>query len=106
MVLGVGVSHRITVEAWYGQTIDKPVAEMREYVEAMRAMFQGAEPPEGERWPTKFRFMGYEVRPDLPIYIAALSPNMLRLAGEIGEDVLARWIADNARSLDAPSIQP
>ena len=27
-------------------------------------------------------------------------------AGEIGEDVLARWIADNIRPLDAPSIQP
>jgi death-on-curing protein len=27
-------------------------------------------------------------------------------AGEIGEDVLARWIADNTQSLDAPSIQP
>lgn len=27
-------------------------------------------------------------------------------AGEIGEDVLARWIGDNIRSLEAPSIQP
>ena len=27
-------------------------------------------------------------------------------AGEVGEDVLARWIADNVRSVDAPSIQP
>ena len=27
-------------------------------------------------------------------------------AGEIGEDVLARWIADNVRALHAPSIQP
>ncbi|MGH6770635.1 MAG: type II toxin-antitoxin system death-on-curing family toxin [Xanthobacteraceae bacterium] len=27
-------------------------------------------------------------------------------AGEIGEDVLARWIRDNIRPLEAPSIQP
>jgi death-on-curing protein len=27
-------------------------------------------------------------------------------AGEIGEDGLARWIADNCRALDAPGIQP
>ena len=52
MVLGVGVSHRLTVEAWYGQSIDRPVAEMREYVGAIRAMFRGEEPPEGEKWPT------------------------------------------------------
>ena len=95
MILGVGVSHRITVEGWYGQTIDRPVAEMREYVTAMRAMFGGEDPSGGEdrKWPTKFRFMGYEVRPELPIYIAALSPNMLQLAGEIGDGVLL-WLCD------------
>jgi death on curing protein len=27
-------------------------------------------------------------------------------AGEIGEDVLVRWIADNSRALQAPGIQP
>lgn len=27
-------------------------------------------------------------------------------AGEIGEDVLARWIGDNIRPLNAPGIQP
>ena len=31
-VIGLGVSHRPVVEGWYGQKIDKPVAEMREYV--------------------------------------------------------------------------
>lgn len=93
MTLGIGVSHRLTVEAWYGQSIDRPVTEMREYVGAIRAMFRGEEPPEGEKWPTRFRFMGYEVRPELPIYIAALSPNMLRLAGEIGDGVLL-WLCD------------
>ena len=30
--LGLGVSHRPVVEAWHGQTIDKPLAEMREYL--------------------------------------------------------------------------
>jgi len=93
MIIGLGVSHRVTVEGWYGQSIDRPVAEMREYVGAIRAMLRGADPPAGERWPTRFRFMGYDVRPDLPIYIAALSPNMLRLAGEIADGVLL-WLCD------------
>lgn len=95
MVLGIGVSHRVTVERWYGQSIDRPVAEMREYVGAMRAMFHGEDPPGGEerRWPTSFRFMGYETRPELPIYVAALSPNMLQLAGEIADGVLL-WLCD------------
>ena len=95
MVLGLGVSHKITVEAWYGQSIDRPVAEMREYASAIRAMFHGEEPPrvEGGKWPTSFRFMAYDVRPEIPIYIAALSPNMLQLAGEIADGVLL-WLCD------------
>src|SRR6476659_8272121 len=36
--LGLGVSHRPVVEGWFGQTIDKPVAEMKEYVAIVRAI--------------------------------------------------------------------
>jgi F420-dependent oxidoreductase-like protein len=93
MVLGIGVSHQVTVENWYGRKIEKPVAEMREYVGALRAMFRGEEPPAGERFPTRFRFMGYEPRPDLPIYVAALSPAMLRLAGEIADGAML-WLCN------------
>lgn len=93
MVLGLGVAHQVTVENWFGSTIGKPVAEMREYVNAVRAMFRGEEPPLGEKFPTRFRFMGYEPRPDLPVYVAALSPAMLRLAGEIGDGVML-WLCN------------
>jgi alkanesulfonate monooxygenase SsuD/methylene tetrahydromethanopterin reductase-like flavin-dependent oxidoreductase (luciferase family) len=93
MVLGIGVSHRVTVEGWYGSRIERPVAEMREYATALRAMFEGREPPSGDRFPTQFRFMGLTPRPDLPIYIAGLSPNMLRLAGEIADGVML-WLCN------------
>ena len=91
MVLGLGVSHRPVVEGWYSNQIDKPVREMREYLGAVRAMFRGEDPPPGEKWPTGFRFMGYEPRPDLPIYVAGLSPKMLRLAGEVADGVIL-WL--------------
>jgi len=105
MVLGLGVSHQVTVENWYGQTIDKPVRTMREYVGAVRAMFRGEAPPDSERFPTQFRFMGYEARPDLPIYVAALSPAMLRLAGEIGDGVML-WLCvpDYIRDVVVPEV--
>lgn len=93
MVLGLGVSHRVTVENWYGDEIRRPVTEMREYVGAVRAMFRGEDPSAGDKWPTSFHFMGYEVRSELPIYVAALSPRMLRLAGEIADGVLL-WLCD------------
>jgi alkanesulfonate monooxygenase SsuD/methylene tetrahydromethanopterin reductase-like flavin-dependent oxidoreductase (luciferase family) len=89
--LGLGVSHRPVVEGWHGQTIDKPVAEMREYASIVRAILRGEDPPDGEKWQTGFRLMGIEPRPQLPIYVAALSPAMLRLAGEIADGVLL-WL--------------
>jgi probable F420-dependent oxidoreductase len=93
MVLGLGVSHAVTVENWYGTKIERPVSAMREYVEAIRAMYTGGEGPQGEFFPTRFRFMGYEPRAELPIYVAALSPNMLRLAGEIADGVML-WLCN------------
>ena len=93
MVLGLGVSHRPVVEGWYGQQIDKPVREMREYLTTVRSIFRGEDAPPGEKWPTGFHFMGYEARADLPIYIAGLSPAMLRLAGELADGVIL-WLCE------------
>jgi len=95
MVLGLGVSHRVTVENWHGAKIDKPVTQMREYLGAVRAILRGEEPPESERFPTRFAFMGYGARADLPVYVAALSPNMLRLAGELADGVML-WLCSPA----------
>jgi alkanesulfonate monooxygenase SsuD/methylene tetrahydromethanopterin reductase-like flavin-dependent oxidoreductase (luciferase family) len=91
MVLGLGVSHRVTVENWHGQRITKPVTQMRQYVAGVRAILTGQEPPDSEFFPTKFAFMGYEARAELPIYVAALSPNMIRLAGEVADGVML-WL--------------
>ena len=93
MVLGLGISHQITVEQWYGTEIGKPVQAMRQYAEAVRAIVRGEDPPASERFPTRFRFMGYQARSDLPLYIAALSPAMLRLAGEVGDGVML-WLCN------------
>jgi len=105
MVLGLGVSHQAIVESWHGARIDKPVTQMREYVGTVRAILAGEEPPRSDRFPTGFRFMGYEARADLPIYIAALSPNMLRLAGEIADGVML-WLCnpDYIRDVVVPAV--
>src|SRR3984893_712902 len=89
--LGLGVSHRPVVEGWHGQTIDRPAAEMREYTSIVRAILRGENPPAGEKWQTSFRLLRLDPRPQLPIYIAALSPTMLRLAGEIADGVVL-WL--------------
>ncbi len=93
LTLGLGLSHRPVVEGWHGQTIERPVAEMREYTSIVRAILRGEDPPSGEKWQTGFHLFGLNPRPALPIYIAALSPAMLRLAGEIADGVVL-WLCN------------
>jgi F420-dependent oxidoreductase-like protein len=92
-IAGLGVSHKPVVEHWFGQSIDKPLAEMREYVGIVRAILRGEDPPPGEKFRTAFHFTGWEPRADMPIYLAGLSPGMLRLAGEIADGVVL-WLCN------------
>jgi alkanesulfonate monooxygenase SsuD/methylene tetrahydromethanopterin reductase-like flavin-dependent oxidoreductase (luciferase family) len=91
--LGLGVSHQPVVEGWYGDSIGRPVREMREYVAIVRAIARGEDPPPGEKWRTGFRLMGLDPRPDLKVYVAGLSPAMLRAAGEIADGVVL-WLGN------------
>ncbi len=93
LVLGMGVSHRPVVEGWHGQTIGKPLAEMRAYSEIVKAILAGEPPPPGAKWQTGFQLAGIGPYPDLPIYLAGLSPGMLRLSGEIGAGVIL-WLCN------------
>jgi len=106
MVIGLGVSHQVTVEGWYGQKLERPLRAMREYVGVVRAAFQGTDPPQGEIFSSAFHFMGYEARDDLPIYVAALSPKMLQLAGEIADGVML-WLCNPnyIRDVVVPEIE-
>jgi alkanesulfonate monooxygenase SsuD/methylene tetrahydromethanopterin reductase-like flavin-dependent oxidoreductase (luciferase family) len=64
---------------------------MREYTTIVRSILRGESYESGPKWQTGFQLAGIDARPQLPIYIAALSPAMLRLAGEIGDGVLL-WL--------------
>jgi probable F420-dependent oxidoreductase len=106
VTLGLGVSHRPVVEVWHGQSIDRPVAEMREYATIVRSILRGEDPSGGEKWSTGFHLAGLDPRPQLPIYIAALSPAMLRLAGEIADGVVL-WLCNPSyiRDVVVPEVR-
>jgi alkanesulfonate monooxygenase SsuD/methylene tetrahydromethanopterin reductase-like flavin-dependent oxidoreductase (luciferase family) len=103
--LGLGLGHRVTMGGWHGQDIGTPTVEMREYVAIVRAILAGEPPPPGQRWTSTFAFMGLRPRPEIPIYQAALSPAMLRLAGEIADGVVL-WAtpADYVRDVVMPEV--
>ena len=87
-ILGLGVSHKVTVEAMWGLALDKPVAAMREYLTIVRASIRdGGCSIEGDFFTARWRYSGPR-RADLPIMISALNPRMLELAGELADGVV------------------
>lgn len=79
--LGIGMSHRLVTEGMWGISYDRPVRQMREYLDALLPLLDGRPADNaGEFWTTRggLRFTSAP-RPD--VYLAALGPQMLRLAG-------------------------
>lgn len=87
-ILGIGPSHKVVIEGWHGRELARPLAHMREYVQAVRAILRG-ETFFGDIYRTAFQWAGYEpLRADLPIYLSCLAPRMCRLAGEIADGAI------------------
>jgi 5,10-methylenetetrahydromethanopterin reductase len=79
--LGIGMSHRMVAEQMWGASWDKPVRQMREYLDGLLPLLAG-QPAEAEGgfWTTRASLQ-IPGAPTPDVYIAALGPQMLRLAG-------------------------
>lgn len=95
-VCGIGVSSPAIVSDWNGQPSDKPLRRARETIEALRAIFSGQKVDyEGECVRVKgYRMMPPPSRP-IPIYLGALNPKMLRLAGELCDGVIVNMLGES-----------
>ncbi|MBV9161227.1 MAG: LLM class F420-dependent oxidoreductase [Pseudonocardiales bacterium] len=100
--LGLGVSGPQVVEGWHGTRFGKPLARTREYVDIVRQVLEGTGPVtySGEHYrlplpdgPGKALRLGMRpVRARLPIYLAAVGPKNLELAGAIADGWLAVFV--------------
>jgi probable F420-dependent oxidoreductase len=88
-VLGIGASSETIVAGWGGVPFEKPLTHMREAVTIIRQMLAGDRVTfEGKRLRTRgFRLVSPPPSP-VPIYVAALMPAMLELAGELADGVV------------------
>ena len=79
-VLGLGISHRVVTEGMWGISWDKPVRRMREYLDGLLPLLAG-EPADavGETVSTRGALQ-IPGAPTPDVYIAAMGPQMLRLA--------------------------
>jgi alkanesulfonate monooxygenase SsuD/methylene tetrahydromethanopterin reductase-like flavin-dependent oxidoreductase (luciferase family) len=104
-VLGVGVSHRETMEGMLGLPLRAPLATMREYVGVLRgALGEGADFA-GEHYRARWS-LALPRRPAPPrVYLGALSRRMLELAGELADGAIL-WLCAPAyvRDVAVPAL--
>jgi len=104
--LGIGVSHRPTMEMMLGLSLVEPLAVMREYVAILRGALGGHASFEGKHYRVEWRPALAPLPPAPPIYLAALSHRMLELAGEIADGAIL-WLCPPAyvRDVAIPAIE-
>ncbi len=92
-LLGLGASGPQVIEGLHGVSFQRPLVRMRETVEIVRRVVDGGKlsysgsefqipRPGGESVPMR---LSMRAEHDIPIYLATLSPSMLRLTGEIAD---------------------
>ncbi len=97
-LLGLGASGPQVVTDWHGVPYDRPLARTREIIEVCRKVwtrqrleYQGEtfrvphREASGEAGGRSLKLMDHPVRPEIPIYVAALGPKNVALAAEVAE---------------------
>jgi 5,10-methylenetetrahydromethanopterin reductase len=99
LTLGIGLSHKIVIEDMYGYSFDRPARHMREYLSVLLPLLDGE----------RVSFDGETLRAGItlttprpgrvPVLLAALAPQMLRLAGQRADGTIL-WMTGPATVRD------
>jgi F420-dependent oxidoreductase-like protein len=92
LTLGIGLSHRIVIEDMFGYSFEKPARHMREYLDVLLPLLTvGSVGFKGE---TVSAAVGLSLprAHRTPVLLAALAPQMLRLAGAVADGTIL-WMA-------------
>ena len=108
LLLGLGVQARNYVSGWHDRIYERPIRAMREYVTILRRVLAGAPVTfEGEIFSVR-EFQLQLPPPERParLYVAAIGPQMIRLAGEVADGVLGYcWSAGYVRDVVMPALR-
>jgi len=95
ILLGIGVSSPTVVSRWHGANYgDRPLARMREELTLLRLCLSGEKVDfQGDFHSVKGFRLGIRLGEKRPkIILAALNPQMLKLAGELADGVLLNYV--------------
>jgi F420-dependent oxidoreductase-like protein len=115
---GVGVSGAQVVEGWHGVRFGKPMTRTREYIAIIRQILERKAPLEfhGEEYEIPYAGpdatgLGRALRsithgnPQIPFYLASITPAGLRTAGECADGVLPIFYSpDQPQVVSAPIL--
>ena len=108
LLLGLGLQSRSYVESWHGRAYGKPLGAMREYLTILRRALDGETvTQEGDY----FSIRGFHIdlpppETRVPLYVAAIGPKMLQLAGELADGVIGYVYSEEyVRNVVVPNIQ-
>ncbi|MBI4608917.1 MAG: LLM class flavin-dependent oxidoreductase [Candidatus Rokubacteria bacterium] len=103
--LGIGVSHRPPMEGALGLAMGKPIQAMREYVAVLRAALAGQVEHTGPGYRVSWKTTVLKPPARPPVLLAALSPRMCELAGEIADGAVL-WLCPPAyvREVALPAL--
>jgi F420-dependent oxidoreductase-like protein len=90
--LGIGLSHKLVVESMWGISFDKPVRHMREYLSALMPLLHTKSGGfAGETLTAMGQLTVSADIPAPPVLVAALGPQMLKLAGSLADGTIT-WM--------------
>jgi probable F420-dependent oxidoreductase len=92
--LGIGAGSRPVVENWNAGRFTEPYARVRDTLRFLRSALAGERVAEEyETFTVKGFRLGRAPRTPPPVYVAALRPGMLRLAGREGDGAIINWLS-------------
>ncbi len=103
--LGIGLSHKVTMEEGLGLRFERPIRHMREYLSILRPLLDEQKVSfSGELLSCHAELSPLTV-PPCPIIVAALGPQMLRLTGRLADGTIL-WLVGptTIREHIAPTI--
>jgi F420-dependent oxidoreductase-like protein len=90
--LGIGPSHRTTIEGMFGLTMGRPLEHLREYLTVLRGLlWEGKVDFQGSHFRVRAELPAGVEPPRTPLPISALRAGAFRLAGEIADGAIS-WV--------------
>ncbi|UCE13700.1 MAG: LLM class flavin-dependent oxidoreductase [Candidatus Heimdallarchaeota archaeon] len=93
-ILGLGLSGPIVIQDWHGVDFyhPSPLQRTREYLEIVRLIFSGERVNySGQLFSLKNFKLNYDTPVEIPLFLAAIGPRNVQLAGELADGWLPIW---------------